>query len=178
MQTLAQRFWSKVQKSDGCWEWTAACKGRGYGAIGSRRGGIRVQQLAHRVSWELHFGPIPPGLFVCHHCDTPTCCNPAHLFVGTAADNSADMVAKGRSARGDWNGSRMRPEARPRGERNGRARLTFKQVQAIRVRIARGEQKRDIAKDYGVSEGAVWHIATGRNWGWPRSSAGRSASTA
>lgn len=93
------RFWAKVDKSGDCWVWTASVfrERLGYGKFqtGSNRGESRVA-YAHRVSWELHFGPIPNGLFVCHHCDNPPCVRPDHLFLGTAADNVRDMDRKGR----------------------------------------------------------------------------------
>lgn len=95
---LEKRFWAKVRKSEGCWEWTAALHDSGYGIIGlgGRDAGVG---RAHRVSYELAFGPIPPGLFVCHRCDNRKCVRPDHLFLGTNQENVDDMVAKGRNAR-------------------------------------------------------------------------------
>lgn len=75
-----------------CVEWTGARTSTGYGAV---RHGSK-SQLVHRVEWERHFGPIPPGMFVCHSCDNPPCCNIEHLFLGTPMDNVRDMIAKGR----------------------------------------------------------------------------------
>ncbi len=100
---IAERFWAKVNKEgpivrDGltpCWMWTGTLSRRGYGSLSRGRrdqGHVR----ATRLSWELHVGPIPDGLFVLHHCDNPPCVRPEHLFLGTQRDNITDMVSKGR----------------------------------------------------------------------------------
>ena len=89
---LTARFWPKVDKSGACWLWTAAAR-NGYGQL---RVGARIIQ-SHRVSWELHHGPIPEGLHVLHTCDNPSCVNPDHLWLGTHGENMADRDAKGRN---------------------------------------------------------------------------------
>jgi len=100
-ESVKSRFASRVTPSDpaSCWEWSGSRNADGYGylRVGSQRDGTRSRVLAHRLAWMLaHGGAIPGGLFVLHRCDNPPCCNPAHLFLGTNADNVADMLAKGR----------------------------------------------------------------------------------
>lgn len=112
---IEDRFWSRVQKTESCWLWTGAQNGVGYGSLGRQpkdKGGRTI--YAHRLSWELHNGPIPPGLFVCHNCpggDNRLCVRPDHLFLGTLAENQMDMVRKGRSVKGRKFGSTTKLKA-------------------------------------------------------------------
>lgn len=95
---LGERFWARVHKTDGCWEWTGCRQADGYGRVYGGRGASPQIAAAHRFAYALTHGPIPTGLCVCHKCDNPPCCNPAHLFLGTVRDNAKDMAGKGRAA--------------------------------------------------------------------------------
>lgn len=144
------RFWSRVSIGPGCWLWTRGKDSGGYGAISFRGRMLK----AHRVAWLLTSGDVPPGLLVLHHCDTPPCCNPVHLFVGTHADNSADMARKGRS-----NAPRLA------GEQNPFSKLTADRVREIRQARATGLSYGEIAKHAGISKTQVANIVTGAQWG-------------
>lgn len=93
---MEQRFWDKVKKTPACWVWKGATTVAGYGRI-ARSGTRNGLVLAHRFSYELHYGPFDPALNVLHTCDNPSCVRPSHLFLGTVADNNRDMSAKGRN---------------------------------------------------------------------------------
>lgn len=102
LKPLDERFWSKVHKTDTCWLWVGACDPDGYGRLGKPYGADGPQYIpAHRLSWVLNRGPIPPSAHVLHRCDIRNCVRPEHLFLGTQTINMADKVAKGRQHRGD-----------------------------------------------------------------------------
>ena len=135
------RFWSKVRKTDGCWIWTGYRNERGYGQFMDT---WKTVCQTHRYSYELHFGPVPDGKFVCHHCDNPACVKPEHLFAGTPLENSQDMIAKGRA--GFQNG------------KGKRSKLTDEQIVAIVARRTAGESYPSIGRDYDVSGSWVFEL--------------------
>ena len=146
LASLWDRFNEKYEivEPGGCWVWMAAADAYGYGKIGIATG---RSARAHRISWRLHNGPIPNHLYVLHRCDNPCCVNPSHLYLGTQADNMADMVSKGRSSR----------HGAPSGEKNGMAKLT--DIQVERIRLLNGAlTQREISKQFGVSQGHVSEI--------------------
>lgn len=166
---LADRFWEKVNK-DGpipshmphlgqCWLWTANATPDGYGNIA--RGSSQQQNnqlLAHRVSWELHYGPIAGGLWVLHHCDNPPCVRPDHLFLGTNRDNLLDASSKGRTALGERNGRHVHPET---------CKLSVEQVLDIRQRIAQTNiTYRALAREFGVHSSTISRIAAHKRWAY------------
>jgi hypothetical protein len=144
------RFWSYVDKRgpDECWLWKRSGLTNGYPVM-DRDG---RQWKATRLSWELANGkPVPDHLQVCHSCDNRKCVNPAHLWLGTARENSHDMVRKGR-------GKTLR------GEASRKAKLTEADVRTIRERHAAGDTKAALARAYLVTETCIHSIVTGRTW--------------
>jgi hypothetical protein len=148
--TLAERFWKKVVKHEmGCWEWNGSnVKGRGTINLNRR------PALAPRVSWELHFGPIPPGLFVLHHCDNPACTRPDHLFVGTQSDNLLDASRKGR----------LKGKKLPKGEDHHAAKLTDEDVLLIRATMRGYGIAKRLAEQFGVDRSLIHLIWKRRIW--------------
>lgn len=115
-RTIAERFWSKANKTETCWLWTGFTV-RGYGrfAVSTKR----PAEKAHRFAWELTHGPVPAGMHVLHRCDVPGCVRPSHLFLGTHADNMADAKQKGRWPRGENHWRAKQRRARLEREHNG-----------------------------------------------------------
>lgn len=146
---LAEAFHEKyVKGSEGdCWVWIASKMKTGYGQINTRDGRVIT---AHRFSYQLHKGDIPSGMFVCHTCDNRACVNPDHLWLGTAKDNSQDMLRKGRGISNPV-----------RGSKNHAAKLTEKQVAQI---YTSDKSHTEIAKQFGVTASCVLSIKKGLSW--------------
>lgn len=146
--TTAEQFWAKAKRaSNGCLLWQHFVLLDGYGGLRYHTRNWR----AHRLAWVLAHGPIPDGLNVLHRCDTPLCIEPAHLFLGTEADNAADRDAKGRAA--DTGA-----------DHNGNAKLSRDQVVQIRQRCLEGAIGASLAREYGVSRATISEIKNRRHW--------------
>ncbi len=166
--TLEERFWPKVARGapDECWLWTAGHNGIGYGMIQVALARGHTKKLAHRVSYEMAFGPIPDGKVICHRCDTPRCVNPGHLFLGTMADNTRDMLAKGRD------GYSLHPERFPggtpprfQGSEHPSAKLTEERAYTLRRRLrARTESLRAMARETGLDRKTLMALRDGKTW--------------
>jgi len=141
-----KRFWGKVRKSDSCWTWFGAVSSRGYGIFwifGS------TWSSAHRFAYRLCCGDIPRGWMVCHHCDNRVCVRPTHLFLGTAAENSKDMITKKRSNLG---------------ARNPRAKLGNTEVVRIRELASWGVRAIALGSQFGVTASSIRNVISGRTW--------------
>ncbi len=141
---LPARFWMKVTRGGPleCWLWNGAKNSGGYGVV-QIDGGAKT---ASRVSWGLTFGSIPNGLFVCHSCDTPSCVNPRHLFLGSAKDNSFDMTTKGRGRRG---------------EQSTRSKLNNPKVRFIRESNL---SVNELAKQFGLGKATIYRVLSRKTW--------------
>lgn len=128
-----------------CWEWQGGYSVGGYGVMLERKTVV----LSHRYIFQLTYGPFAPGLSICHRCDNPPCCNPAHLFCGTHAENMQDARQKGRA---------------PEGERHASSKLTQAQVAAIRAAVTNGRTQRQLATQFGVEPTTIWHVVHGDSW--------------
>lgn len=136
--SIRDRFWSKVLKGGGCWEWQAFKRG-GYGTFSI---GKKIY-AAHRVAYELEVGWIPPRMFVRHKCDNPSCVRPDHLEIGTQKDNCRDRDAR---------------------QRNGRAKLTRAQAEEIRELNGTGLTQSELARKFGVTQSNIHCILARKSW--------------
>lgn len=152
---LVERLVSRVNKdhASGCWLWAGSRNKRdGYGRIGAGGRGFRQKLLlAHRASYQCHIGPIPDGMKVLHHCDTPACVNPKHLWLGSIADNNADKVAKGRNIV-------------LRVAKNGMSKLTQAAVDTMRRRAVQHGSISAWAREFGVSRRAITFALAEETW--------------
>jgi hypothetical protein len=153
---FSERLWSKIQRGaeGSCWEWQGYReRARGGSGAGYGRWRYRFKRslLAHRAVWMDVKGPIPEGMCVCHSCDNPPCCNPAHLFLGTPGDNARDMSVKGR-------------KASVAGAAHPMAKLTDESVREIRRRRSLGEDARTLARDYAVGVSNIHMITRRATW--------------
>ena len=144
---LRERLYNRTVLSDedSCWLWVGAGNGQGYGGMWVNG---RLQRV-HRVSYEVHIGPIPTGQHVLHKCDNRRCVNPYHLFLGTHADNMADASAKGRTCIG---------------ERSPRAKITEDSARDIHARGLKGERQDIIAAAHGIAQNTISLILAGKRW--------------
>lgn len=142
---VVERFWQQVQKTDTCWIWTGS-NTRGYGVMAMNGAMYRV----HRFSWELHNGPIPKGLMVCHRCDNPSCVRPDHLYAGSAKQNMHDCLSRGRYP------YRFALE-------NPKSKLTPNDVRMIRE-VYPTVQAPQLARRYGVHKKTIYDVIHRRSW--------------
>lgn len=142
---LAERFFEKIKKSAGCWEWRGGSS-MGYGHMSDGAGG---QIRAHRVSWLIHNGEIPNNLFVCHKCNNKNCVNPDHLYLATCSDNSLDALRDGLMATG---------------ERHHGAKLCRANIVEIRTMKRAGKSTREIANHFSISESHAAGIISHKFW--------------
>lgn len=148
--TPAERFFARVERTEGCWNWTGEIRENGYGSFHpAPKRGQTDKSYAHRFAFELMFGVIPEGMCVCHKCDNRRCVNPGHLFLGTHQDNMDDMVAKGRGCKGS---------------RSPLSKLTESDVATIRALRAQGTTPADLARQYGVAPSNITQIIKRRTW--------------
>jgi hypothetical protein len=157
------RFNRLVERTDGCWKWHGYTV-KGYGVLYDGDNGWRMVQ-AHRLSWKIHHGAISPGMFVCHRCDNPPCCNPDHLFLGTQKDNMSDAARKFRTSSGARHAARVFAGQEIHGSVRANAKLSEEQVRTIRQLRRDGVSVRDIAPMFKVCKATIFNLLRGKTWG-------------
>lgn len=148
-----KRFWDKVEKTDTCWNWTAAKSAFGHGRF--RMG--RKLVSPHRLVYEWEHGEIPEGYDICHHCDNPSCVNPQHLFLGTRSDNMKDAMKKNRLPQ-------MVKILERKGSETNNAKLTEKEVLLMRALEKKGMKTKELSKRFGITRRNVRDIIYRRTW--------------
>lgn len=160
-----ERFWSKVDKTGECWEWKAAKSEKGYGLFKFQG----KQWRAHRFSWFVEHGPIPPAAQVNHHCDNPACVNPAHLYLGSQLDNRRDAVKRKRTAKGKRSGS-YRNRGRSRSGANGNAKLSSAEIsRMVHDYLSSERSALEVGALYGVTDATVLYHVRRRRGANPKS---------
>ena len=141
---VEERLYGRIETIPevGCWIFIGALDSSGYGQIMYKT----RKWIAHRLSWFLTNGGIPAGMYVCHKCDTPSCINPSHLFLGTCKDNHADRNNKNRQAKGVANGNSVL------GERD------------VKNILLDNRPIKIISSAYGVCEATIWNVKNRRTW--------------
>lgn len=147
-----KRLWHKIKKVGDCWEWQGARTEKGYGRLSINNRDKR----AHRVAWELTYGPIPQGLLVCHHCDNPSCINPNHLFIGTHQDNINDAIKKGFP--NGWSSGGQS------GEKHPQAKLNIITVKKMRELHKKGMTERKLAKMFHIGRTQAHRVVARIHW--------------
>jgi len=147
IKNYVTHFWSCLDTSDpdSCWEWPGTRAVAGYGV---KRMNYKLY-LTHRLAYEYKNGPIPKGMYVCHKCDNPPCCNPSHLFLGWPQDNLRDAQQKGRM---------------PKGEAHKKSKLKDNDITQIKALANSNASRAELANRFGVSRGTIVDVLYGRTW--------------
>lgn len=154
IERLKKSFEKHVIRQEGCWSWKGPIAKGGYPVMSCRR---KVgSDRGHKVSWIIHYGPIPKRMHVCHKCDNPICTNPEHLWIGTFKQNNDDKIAKGRGRYG--------PLPVFKGSLNPGSVLNEEKVKEIKKLLNEGHSSYGIGKEFGVSKTTILRIKNGVNW--------------